>query len=132
MHTLGILSFALTFGADTLIHACFVLSVLSFSANHWLSPLAFRAYNALATSPSLIRHLQARNIRVIFWVLNHEEDFDIAFAAGADGVMTDKPSMLIEYLRRGKHIEARERGPFATGNKTRAGDEANASRDKTA
>jgi len=126
------LSFVLTLWWLTLCLPLIALSSFSFSANHWLSPLAFRAYNVLATSPSLIRHLQARNIRVIFWVLNHEEDFDIAFAAGADGVMTDKPSMLIEYLRRGKHIEARERGPFATGNKTRARDEANARRDKTA
>lgn len=58
------------------------------------------AYNYLSTAPGLIRHLQARNIKVIYWVLNSEEEFQQAYDAGADGIMTDAPTKLMEYVRR--------------------------------
>jgi glycerophosphoryl diester phosphodiesterase len=60
----------------------------------------FGAYNYLSTSSALIQHLQARNIKVIYWVLNSEEEFAQAFDAGADGIMTDAPGKLMEFVRK--------------------------------
>jgi len=36
---------------------------------------------------------------VLFWVLNTEQEFDEAFALGADGVITDFPTRLSKYLQ---------------------------------
>ena len=36
--------------------------------------------------------------QVFLWVLNNEEDFDRAFKFGVDGVMTDFPTKLSQYL----------------------------------
>ncbi|XP_053410975.1 lysophospholipase D GDPD3 [Nycticebus coucang] len=47
---------------------------------------------------SLIRHLEERGVQVIFWCLNDESDFEVAFSLGATGVMTDYPTALRHYL----------------------------------
>jgi glycerophosphoryl diester phosphodiesterase len=63
--------------------------------------VALSAFSLVATSPALIQHLQARNIKVIFWVLNDEKEFEEALDKhGADSIMTDYPSRLGEFIRR--------------------------------
>lgn len=52
----------------------------------------------------LIRHLRKRGIPTYLWVLNEEEDFDRAFALGAAGVMTDRPTLLRKYLDKNPHV----------------------------
>nr|XP_014719453.2 lysophospholipase D GDPD3 isoform X2 [Equus asinus] len=47
---------------------------------------------------SLIQHLEQRGVQVIFWCLNEESDFEVAFSLGATGVMTDYPTALRRYL----------------------------------
>ena len=57
--------------------------------------------NYITSRRWLYWHLQQRGVRVILWVLNDTDEFDAAFdECGVDGVMTDKPSLLAEYLRR--------------------------------
>lgn len=52
----------------------------------------------LLMSPILFHHLRRRGIQTYLWVLNDEADFDRAFKLGADGVMTDFPTKLKNYL----------------------------------
>lgn len=52
----------------------------------------------------IIRHLRKRGIPTYLWVLNEEEDFDRAFALGAAGVMTDRPTLLRKYLDENPHV----------------------------
>lgn len=47
---------------------------------------------------SLVRHLQKRGLLVYYWVLNTEEEFEAAFNIGANGIITDYPSRLVDYL----------------------------------
>lgn len=47
---------------------------------------------------SFVRHLQKRGILVYFWVLNTNEEFEYAFNLGVNGIITDYPSRLIEFL----------------------------------
>lgn len=72
----------------------------SLSVRGIVTRLVLFVHHRISTSPSLIRHLQARNIRVIFWVLNTDEEFEEAFNYGVDGVMTDAPTTLMEYVRK--------------------------------
>jgi len=60
----------------------------------WLTGLAYRAMR----QKKFIRILKRRGVRVIYWVLNYDEDFQEAFDLGADGVMTDRPAALRKYL----------------------------------
>ncbi|XP_068919780.1 lysophospholipase D GDPD3 isoform X1 [Petaurus breviceps papuanus] len=54
--------------------------------------------NRLIMRKSLIRHLEERGIQVVFWCLNEESDFEVAYGLGATGVMTDYPTALRHYL----------------------------------
>ncbi|XP_076997446.1 lysophospholipase D GDPD3 isoform X2 [Tamandua tetradactyla] len=54
--------------------------------------------NRLIMRKSLIRHLKERGVQVIFWCVNEESDFDVAFRVGATGVITDYPTALRHYL----------------------------------
>ncbi|VDL89892.1 unnamed protein product [Schistocephalus solidus] len=56
-------------------------------------------------SPKLFAHLKARGIPVFIWVCNTTEDFDRAFAAGGQGVVTDYPSRLVVYLNQHPEID---------------------------
>uniref|UniRef100_A0A0K8REB6 Putative pogo family transposase n=1 Tax=Ixodes ricinus TaxID=34613 RepID=A0A0K8REB6_IXORI len=47
----------------------------------------------------LIDHLRKRGIPTYLWVLNEKEDFQRAFRLGACGVMTDRPTLLTEFLQ---------------------------------
>jgi len=61
-----------------------------------------RFYQYTMTSKTFIRHLQARGVKVVFWVLQTEDDFEKACALGVDGIMTDYPTRLVEFLKRRK------------------------------
>jgi hypothetical protein len=55
----------------------------------------------LRNSRSLYRHLRARGIPIIVWVLNEEEEFQEAldcFGKDIDGMMTDRPTSLREFM----------------------------------
>ncbi|MCQ8064035.1 hypothetical protein NP303_25065 [Salmonella enterica] len=47
---------------------------------------------------SLIQHLEDRGVQVVFWCLNEESDFEVAFNLGATGVLSDFPTALRHYL----------------------------------
>jgi glycerophosphoryl diester phosphodiesterase len=55
-------------------------------------------------SKRLFKHLNRRGIRVFTWVQNHEEDFEFCFSRGANGVMTDCPTILTNYLKKTKKV----------------------------
>lgn len=50
--------------------------------------------------PPLISHLRKRGILTIMWVCNTEEEFDRAVGMGCEGIMTDLPGLLDEFLDR--------------------------------
>ncbi|KAM7147778.1 lysophospholipase D GDPD3 isoform 3-T3 [Molossus nigricans] len=54
--------------------------------------------NRLIMRKSLIQHLEQRGVQVVFWCLNEESDFELAYSLGATGVMTDYPTALRQYL----------------------------------
>jgi hypothetical protein len=62
--------------------------------------LALSVYSRLSTSSALIAHLKSRGIKVVFWVLNDEADFQKAFDLGAEVVMTDYPTKLAAFVER--------------------------------
>ena len=67
----------------------------------WLARQAVSLFTWVSTSPPLLRHLQARNIKVIFWVANEDDEFAQALTLHrADGVMTDYPTRLAEFVKR--------------------------------
>lgn len=43
-------------------------------------------------------NLFSSSVQVLFWCLNEESDFEVAFSLGANGVMTDYPTALRHYL----------------------------------
>lgn len=44
-------------------------------------------------------HLQKRGILTIYWVCNYDNDFARAMKLGANGIMTDNPATLNDYLK---------------------------------
>ncbi|XP_012619773.1 lysophospholipase D GDPD3 [Microcebus murinus] len=64
----------------------------------WLNQLAATVSKWVIMRKSLIRHLEERGVQVVFWCLNEESDFEVAFSLGATGVMTDYPTALRRYL----------------------------------
>jgi len=54
---------------------------------------------------SLVRHLQKRGIFVIYWTLNSEEEFETALEVGANGIITDYPSKLIQFLNKKPELQ---------------------------
>ena len=55
----------------------------------------------LKNSKYLYRHLRRRGCVVIVWVLNEEEEFReaLSYAPEIDGMMTDRPSKLREFVK---------------------------------
>jgi len=51
-------------------------------------------------SKPLIRHLQDRGVLVSHWVLNEEQDFEASLKFDVNGIMTDKPTLLREVLKK--------------------------------
>lgn len=65
--------------------------------------VAVGMFALVRNSRSLYRHLRARGVPVIVWVLNEEEEFQEAldcYGADIDGMMTDCPSKLLEFVNR--------------------------------
>ncbi|XP_010615639.1 lysophospholipase D GDPD3 isoform X2 [Fukomys damarensis] len=81
---------------------CFLPTII----NRTYFPFSCSGLNRLAAAvtkwaimrKSLIQHLEGRGVQVIFWCLNEESDFEVAFSLGATGVMTDYPTALRKYL----------------------------------
>ena len=70
-----------------------------------LSPWLIRLLDQVLMSPLLFRHLSQRGITVYLWTLNSEEQFARAFQLGVHGVMTDRPSLLRDFLEKKKKID---------------------------
>ncbi|XP_072044481.1 lysophospholipase D GDPD1-like [Amphiura filiformis] len=54
--------------------------------------------DALLVSPIMFRHLQRRGIVVYLWVLNYEDEWERAIKVGANGIMTDYPTQLKNFM----------------------------------
>lgn len=58
---------------------------------------------ALRNSKPLFRHLKARGVPVVLWVLNEEKEFMEAYEMYGDtvhGIMSDRPTTLIEFINK--------------------------------
>ena len=58
---------------------------------------------ALRNSRALFGHMKARGVPVILWVLNEDEEYLEAlemYGDTVDGIMTDRPTRLIEFVKR--------------------------------
>jgi len=67
----------------------------------WVSRVALALFARVSTSPPLLRHLRARNIKLVLWVLQDEDEFARALDdIGADIVMTDYPTKLADFVRK--------------------------------
>lgn len=64
----------------------------------WYLRAFLTIYDGLLIRRFLFRHLQRRGIKVYLWVLNDEEDWKMAYRLGVDGVMTDYPTALREFV----------------------------------
>ncbi|EDM17401.1 rCG40036, isoform CRA_a [Rattus norvegicus] len=64
----------------------------------WMNKLSATVTKWAIMRKSLIQYLQDRGVQVLFWCLNEESDFEVAFSLGANGVMTDYPTALRHYL----------------------------------
>ncbi|XP_039103726.1 lysophospholipase D GDPD3 isoform X1 [Hyaena hyaena] len=81
---------------------CFLPTII----NRTYFPFSCSGLNQLAAAVSkwllmrkgLIHHLQQRGVQVVFWCLNEESDFEVAYGLGAAGVITDYPTALRRYL----------------------------------
>ncbi|XP_016074075.1 PREDICTED: glycerophosphodiester phosphodiesterase domain-containing protein 3 [Miniopterus natalensis] len=84
----------------------FLLCFLPTIINRTYFPFSCSGLNQLAAvvskwlimRKSLIQHLEQRGVQVVFWCLNEESDFEVAYSLGATGVMTDYPTALRRYL----------------------------------
>lgn len=54
--------------------------------------------------PKLFAHLKARGIPTFLWVVNKEVHMEEAFRMGVTGLMTDKPTLLREFLDARPHL----------------------------
>ena len=63
-----------------------------------LAPWLTKLVDWVLMSPLLFLHLQKRGVTTYLWVLNTEEQFERAFNLGVQGVMTDYPSRLKQFL----------------------------------
>ncbi|CAG9318930.1 GDPD1 [Blepharisma stoltei] len=54
----------------------------------------------VSISKPLNIHLRKRGIKVLYWTLNTEEEFDYAFSKECDGVITDKPALIPQYYEK--------------------------------
>ena len=62
------------------------------------SPWVLMVVDWLLMSPMLFLHLQKRGVTTYLWVLNTDQQFQRAFNLGVQGVMTDYPSQLRQFL----------------------------------
>ncbi|XP_003998740.1 lysophospholipase D GDPD3 isoform X1 [Felis catus] len=99
LYYLGLLPFA---SIPERFFFCFLPTII----NRTYFPFSCSGLNQLAAviskwlimRKSLIHHLEQRGVQVVFWCLNEESDFEVAYGLGASGVMTDYPTALRRYL----------------------------------
>jgi len=65
-----------------------------------MSPWILRLIDWLLMSPQLFLHLEKRGVTTYLWVLNNEDQFERAFNLGVQGVMTDFPRKLKQFLEK--------------------------------
>lgn len=51
--------------------------------------------------PELVERLRARGYRIYVWTVNDPEDVDLVVKLGVDGIITDRPSDVMDQLNRG-------------------------------
>ncbi len=105
-----------------------MLGMLRFSFALWkrTAQISSRIYSAMFYSHAsniciivwnpwrpILGHYLKRDVNLIYflvdyvWVLNSEEQFDRAMHVGVDGIMTDYPVKLAEYMRQNGHLADR-------------------------
>ena len=80
-----------------------VLAKMFKDRNILLRMVAVGMFALIRNSRNLYRHLRARGVPVIVWVLNDEEEFQEAldlYGEDIDGMMTDCPSKLSEFVNK--------------------------------
>ena len=48
----------------------------------------------------LLYHLKRRGIIPLFWVMNNEEEFQMAYDYGAMGIVTDYPERALDFYKK--------------------------------
>lgn len=62
---------------------------------------AFAVFNYLLPLMRFFnRHMNRRGIPVIYWTLNHERDWETAVTTAANGIISDLPDKLCQFLRK--------------------------------
>ena len=57
------------------------------------------ALNNDLTAPAIIEAAHRNERAIHYWTINKKEDMELLISRGADGIMTDKPDLLIETLK---------------------------------
>lgn len=57
----------------------------------------------------LFRHLQRRGIKVLIWLLDEEENYERAFRLGANGIISDFPTKLRNYLDKNESLLVKDK-----------------------
>ncbi|KRZ45738.1 U4/U6 small nuclear ribonucleoprotein Prp31 [Trichinella pseudospiralis] len=58
----------------------------------------------LLLNPLLFKHLKKRGMQIFLWVLNTPEEFEHAFRVGTDGIITDYPTLLSDFIKNGDNL----------------------------
>ncbi|ESO97696.1 hypothetical protein LOTGIDRAFT_103735 [Lottia gigantea] len=83
-----------------IIMPCILLDTKKFQLNlNKKQGYLVKFLNMILMRPLLFKHLERRGIHTFVWVLNSEEEFDIAFKTQVMGVMTDFPTKLKDFLQ---------------------------------
>ena len=69
-------------------------------ANHFGAIAILTSPDSLAADPSAVERMHDAGLGVLLYTLNSEERWSEAIALGVDGIITDKPSLLDEWLAR--------------------------------
>ncbi len=54
--------------------------------------------------PEVVKHAHARGMRILPWTVNEARDWETLLAWGVDGITTDYPDRLADWLRK-HHVE---------------------------
>eukprot|EP00118_Oscarella_pearsei_P004348 m.18433 g.18433 ORF g.18433 m.18433 type:complete len:329 (+) comp27660_c0_seq1:2432-3418(+) len=63
-----------------------------------------KTFDSKLVHRAMYYHLKKRGIVSYVWVLNEEEDYEVAMNLGATGIMTDLPTNLSAYFARCRHV----------------------------
>ena len=59
-------------------------------------------YKLLLSQKRLFEHLQRRGVKVVLWTVNSDVEYEqclLTFGKSVDGIMTDRPSSLDNYIK---------------------------------